>query len=1394
MKHLPFWCALLALHSASLAQATTHTIENNWLRVRIDSADGSFVVVDKRIGHTWASVPPKQVLTPELAVAQTAAALTIDGDLADWPAAAKPMGISHRMTGDAAKIAGPQDLSATMRLCWQGDALCLAAQVRDEKLLFPKPNEGRWWEWDSVEFWVGDVQCAMRLSDTNVTFWSKKPSGPGFAAKVKRTADGYVLEARVPVAKLVGKPRRGKRFRFALGVNDADATGGQREGQIYYPATWRHSSPGTFATVILADPSGQTGSKRAAPPKDKLRNVAKLTDGRMGIRCTADCDTHRGKTHETLLTLYLPKDAAQLRVEVDMADRAAKIPELKLLPPLPSASDDGVLLFAPYNDGMAVPVTLTSWRRRRFSLCGDQSWVGLVDGAKGYTIIAETPFDLMARLESVEQRGRRTLAPQVSCSPSKGEFRYARRLRYCFVHTGGIVAAAKQYRQFAKETGFLKTLKEKMKKKPELAKLAGAPDVWRNLGLAWCREAKAAGMDRAIVNGPSSFEHMEAIKALGYLISVYDNYEDCIEDGKPSRYTDVKIPDDCPLLANGQRRKGWLTFDKKKQFMKRCSVKQLEVAKRWVPKDLEKYPYNARFIDVTTATGLRECYDPNHPCTREVDCEAKRALARYMGDELNLVLGGEHGRFWGADIFDYWEGMQSGGFYSWPAGHVGKALPEKREDIGQDYLNYGLGQRVRVPLWELVFGDCVVSTWYWGDSTGHLYNVAPELAAKKDAFNILYATVPLYWNDRPFGFTWKKPELRARMMESYRNTCKLHEVIGFEEMTNFEYLTRNKDVQRTTFEDGTVVTVNFGEQPFDVKDGAETYRLPQFGFHAKGPRIFQYKAIIDGRPVTEIRKAKYISGDGGGKERDFAAVRTDGRVTLRQRADGLIINVEQAKAPVVLRLAQCVDNWSDQYVRLLELDSVGDVVRDLPMDKKGDVLTLRGDGIYRVVYGSAGAKPDLTLERDAVTLDPAQPKQGDRVTVRVKVRNAGSPAKAAKIALYLDQVAAPARIGARSIDVGYRQVQTAAFTLETADLDGPHVFIAVADPDNAFDEVAENDNRVDQPATIAPDWKRWPHRLTLAVTSDVALPDWPVSASVDLRAQLKGAPLDAASVRVAEMNAQGQPAAATTCQWEPADAGKGQVWWIMPGATKANATRRFMMLFAPKAAARFRAQAGGWWNAETKEVTTPNYSIPFVDGAIRGLTLRHPGAPKRSVLNDLVTSGPDTGWRERTGEVTRMEVPAAGPVRCVVEVDKNLAKDYRYTKRYEFFAHHFIVTTQVNKHLCYTRAFYRAEGEYLDDKGHRTQVDGKGDGEGVAGKNPNPQWYQYTSDGWAHSCVAITAFSNISYWDGFGQIGFTGAKTLPCRVGYVMHPGAPSKRFGADDARRLKAKITVTIE
>jgi hypothetical protein len=207
--------------------------------------------------------------------------------------------------------------------------------------------------------------------------------------------------------------------------------------------------------------------------------------------------------------------------------------------------------------------------------------------------------------------------------------------------------------------------------------------------------------------------------------------------------------------------------------------------------------------------------------------------------------------------------MMSGSpcYYSWPAGHLIRPKTKDQRFTGpwgekhaawDAYEKWGIGHEHRAPLWELVFHDCVVSTWYWGDSNDYLLEAAPEITAKKDAFNVLYGTIPMMWAGAEGG--WNKA--RDTFVRTYRNTCKLHEVIACTDMVNHEFLTPDHAVQRTTFSDGTQVIVNFSVKPQEVELAGGKYLLPQNGFAVKGPRIEQSLALVDGKIVTRIRTAE----------------------------------------------------------------------------------------------------------------------------------------------------------------------------------------------------------------------------------------------------------------------------------------------------------------------------------------------------------------------------------------------------------------------------------------------------------------------------------------------------------------------------------------------------------
>jgi hypothetical protein len=152
-----------------------------------------------------------------------------------------------------------------------------------------------------------------------------------------------------------------------------------------------------------------------------------------------------------------------------------------------------------------------------------------------------------------------------------------------------------------------------------------------------------------------------------------------------------------------------------------------------------------------------------------------------------------------------------------------------------------------------------VSTWYWGDASDFLLDAAPEITPKKDAFNVLYGTIPLMWANAEGS--WHKD--RALFLRTYRNTCKMHEVVATAELLTHEFVTSDRAVQRTRFSDGTEAIVNFGPQPYRVRLASREYVLPQNGFAVKGPAIEQSLSLVDGRPVTSIRTATFSFTDAG---------------------------------------------------------------------------------------------------------------------------------------------------------------------------------------------------------------------------------------------------------------------------------------------------------------------------------------------------------------------------------------------------------------------------------------------------------------------------------------------------------------------------------------------------
>jgi len=158
----------------------------------------------------------------------------------------------------------------------------------------------------------------------------------------------------------------------------------------------------------------------------------------------------------------------------------------------------------------------------------------------------------------------------------------------------------------------------------------------------------------------------------------------------------------------------------------------------------------------------------------------------------------------------YFEGMLSLGPYRVP--DSGRDMRRIWDTVPESVAKFQVGHKYRLPLWELVYHDCVVSQWYWGDYNNKL----PAIWEKRDLFNILYGTPPMFMFDRK---SWSQN--KDRFAESYKNICSFVRTVGYSEMTDHVFVTPDRTVQQTEFADGAAVLANFGDKPYRLPDGKE---------------------------------------------------------------------------------------------------------------------------------------------------------------------------------------------------------------------------------------------------------------------------------------------------------------------------------------------------------------------------------------------------------------------------------------------------------------------------------------------------------------------------------------------------------------------------------------------
>jgi hypothetical protein len=558
------------------------------------------------------------------------------------------------------------------------------------------------------------------------------------------------------------------------------------------------------------------------------------------------------------VTLELTKESDLAITIAAAADQPIK--SLAWPGPFATPGDDWQLVL-PLSEGSLIPVREADAAlgpRRTYAIYNMSGlimpWLGVTDAglAAGYSLTIDTPFDAALRLG--DRDGRPVIEPV--WQGELGRFGYTRKLRCHFFDAGGYVTQAKPYRDYVRRNEEFSTLRERAKTRPHIDNLIGAVHIYtwddgRNLELA--RELKAAGIERAWIGWDPSHPpypakgYDEGLKALGYLSGVYDLYRDCYDDVE----FDKKAATNETLRslwlhrypyhglfqqivardADGSPRELMMSGDVGIMRYWVCTKAILPHIGERIGRELQTYPHDSIFLDVTLAAGPIDCLSPEHRMTHREDVAARLAIHKYMANDLKMVVGSEWGagygvahtefmhgnvtmsQFWGSETFDRNSPYYTG---SW-RNTVRPDIMLKDAKASPTYLKYGLGPEYRIPLFELVYHDCTVSSWRWDDNS----HKQAETWARKDLFTALYGVAPQWNLDRGLWDTH-----RDRFVSSYQAVAPVLRAIGYEEMTGHRFLNADRTLQETAFASGHKVIANFAAKPQTAADR----EIPAGGF------------------------------------------------------------------------------------------------------------------------------------------------------------------------------------------------------------------------------------------------------------------------------------------------------------------------------------------------------------------------------------------------------------------------------------------------------------------------------------------------------------------------------------------------------------------------------------
>jgi hypothetical protein len=453
------------------------------------------------------------------------------------------------------------------------------------------------------------------------------------------------------------------------------------------------------------------------------------------------------------------------------------------------------------------------------------SWWGFQKGKSALMVIIETPDDAAYQF-SHPAGGPTVIGPRWRAQ--LGHFGYPRTARMVFFEGGNYVDLAKRYRRYVMETGLFVSLKEKIARTPAVNELVGTPqtrvsilrnlkpesdrydtkDPSKNYSLTTfdergrqLRELKARGNERVLVF-VSGWPHLgydrqhpdalpppeqaggwdgmkrlvDTCRELGYPVIFHDQYRDYYLDA-PSydqqfavHEEDASLPPrQFPGSRFGDSKQGRIPFmrhwDGGKQAYLNARFQLGHLLKNYQLFFEHGIRPQGIYIDVIGYVPPDEDFNPEHPTTHTDAMRSQAAMLNWSRQNLGIVST-ESGADWVIPFVDTVN--QSGGG----------------------------SKAILLPLYSLVYHDAVLVAYNSRDQRslllGLLNGGVPELPVLPGAVD-------------------------ERTKALIRAMAALNRRVALLEMTNHEFLDQNYHQERTTFADGTKVTVDWDAITFKIE-------------------------------------------------------------------------------------------------------------------------------------------------------------------------------------------------------------------------------------------------------------------------------------------------------------------------------------------------------------------------------------------------------------------------------------------------------------------------------------------------------------------------------------------------------------------------------------------------